>query len=120
MPSSTRLVAVTNAFSAYKTHFARVEKDDETGCWVYSLPSSSRGRPRIDVAGHKFEAYTYFWLVHTREEIPDGMVLRHTCGGGERGCVNPAHLKIGTYQENNLDTVEDGTWANQHTKGNDD
>ncbi len=46
-------------------------------------------------------------------DIPPKMVVRHTC---RNKCVNPAHLEIGTYSENNTkDRIRDGT-DNQGSK----
>ena len=113
---TNRVAVVATAPKAYRRHRERVTIDETTGCWLYRSPQSERGRPRITVQGLDMEAYTYFWLVHRRKEVPPGMVLRHLCGRGEDGCVNPDHLVIGTYSENNQDAVRDGTWANQWTR----
>lgn len=99
---------------AYSTHYGRVTVE-ESGCWTYRLPLSSRPRPRITVNGHDMAAYEFFWLAHTRQVVPDGMMLLHSCDGGNRGCVNPAHLRIGTVVENNREAVERGRHRNQHT-----
>jgi hypothetical protein len=108
-----KLDAVTPA--SYRTHRARVTVDESTGCWVYRLPLSDRGRPRITVNGQDMAAYEFFWLAHRRQEVPPGMVLLHSCDRGERGCVNPDHLSIGTRTENNRQAVERGRHRNQHT-----
>jgi len=50
------------------------------------------------------------YILHVGE-IPDGMVVMHACDNPR--CVNPSHLKLGTYQENALDCVAKG--RHQHT-----
>jgi hypothetical protein len=59
------------------------------------------------------EAYTFFWLIHTRTEVPSGKMLLHSCDRGDEGCVNPDHLRIGTPTENNQDAVQRGRHRNQ-------
>ena len=107
------LAAVTPR--TYRIHYARVTVEDN-GCWTYRLPSSDRGRPRITVNGVDMAAYEFFWLAHTRRLVPKGHMLLHSCDRGEEGCVNPAHLRIGTVEENNREAVERGRHRNQHTK----
>jgi hypothetical protein len=85
------------------------------GCWEYKPPASTRGRPRVTIKGVNMAAYEYVWLCHTRQLVPEGMMLLHSCGNGDKGCVNPKHLRIGTPSENNADTLEHGTHRNQNT-----
>jgi hypothetical protein len=55
------------------------------------------------------------WLAHrlmwrlVNGEIQPGMVVRHLCGN--RGCVCPEHLAIGTQRDNMHDAIKDGTHA---------
>lgn len=98
----------------YRRHFARVTVE-ESGCWTYRSPLSDRGRPRITVNGYNMAVYEFFWLAHRREIVPGGKVLLHSCDRGDKGCVNPAHLSIGTYTDNNREAVQRGRHRNQHT-----
>jgi hypothetical protein len=41
-----------------------------------------------------------------KEDIPEKMVIRHTC---RNKCVNPAHIELGTYSENQNDRFRDET-----------
>lgn len=54
----------------------------------------------------------------TRGPIPDGYLVRHLCHNP--GCCNPAHLEIGTHQDNKDDTVRVSRHAigerNRHAK----
>ena len=45
-------------------------------------------------------------------DIPDGMVVMHTCD--KPSCVNPKHLVVGTYKQNSQDMVN----KNRQAKGN--
>jgi hypothetical protein len=41
-------------------------------------------------------------------EIPAGLCALHSCHRGHEGCVNPAHLRVGTMKENAIDTAMAG------------
>lgn len=44
--------------------------------------------------------------------IPPGLMVLHDCPDGDnRACVNPAHLKLGTHQDNMDDAVAKGQTA---------
>ncbi len=49
--------------------------------------------------------------VKHKGDIPEGMVVRHTCDN--RLCVNPEHLVLGTHKDN----YEDAKSRNRHTHG---
>ena len=48
-------------------------------------------------------------------EIPKGMHVLHSCDC--RACINPAHLRLGTHQENMQDAVDRGRIASGENSG---
>ncbi len=82
--------------------WARVERGAPDECWPFrKAPTHEYGQlmdNRRPVLAHRL-AYSL-----TKGEIPEGMVVRHTCDNPP--CCNPAHLTIGTYADNSRDMTE--------------
>lgn len=51
-------------------------------------------------------AHRLAWELANNELIPKGMIVRHKCD--RPLCINPAHLELGTYQDNYNDMVARG------------
>ncbi|PXH62351.1 HNH endonuclease signature motif containing protein [Klebsiella variicola] len=76
---------------------SKVEKDLETGCWIFTgsrLPSGygilwNGARP---TGAHRISFQLY------KGEIPAGKEIDHICNN--RSCVNPAHLQAISHKEN--------------------
>lgn len=75
------------------------------GCWIWTGASRGVGYGAIMLHGRVIDAHRASWLLH-RGPIPEGHVVMHTCD--VRSCVNPDHLRTGTYQENWQDGVAKG------------
>lgn len=80
------------------TVWAKVTADAETGCWMWTgyLEHHGYGQVRtVPHRGKKAHRVVYAALVGP---IPEGLEIDHLCK--VRNCVNPAHLKPVTRQEN--------------------
>ena len=94
------------------------------GCWLWTgAPSSSglvrpsaRGRGEFQVFepdGERKKYIPYRWYyAQLHGPIPDGICCMHTCFNGRLGCVNPAHIRLGTNAENAR--MADRTGAQHH------
>lgn len=87
---------------------SKIDKQKD-GCWFYKSPTT-KGYPQINLQCKKFAAhrviYTYFQRQKLQDQnwnIPDNLILRHLCHN--KLCCNPDHLKVGTDQDNMLDSV---------------
>jgi hypothetical protein len=70
-------------------------------CWLWK-GGKHKGYGVFYCDGRKVAAHRYAWE-RRRGPIPNGMMLLHSCD--IRCCVNVAHLRLGTAQDNTNDTV---------------
>lgn len=81
-------------------------------CWLW-VGLKNRGGYGVGMRkGKHFLAHRLFYAL-TTEKIPHGMCVLHKCD--VRNCVNPDHLFIGTYADNNKDRSKKG--RNGYVKG---
>jgi hypothetical protein len=74
-------------------------------CWPWGGGVSNAGYGRFQCERAHYAAHRVsYQLFHGH--IPGGMVVRHKCDN--KICVNPAHLEIGTPQDNVRDRVQRG------------
>lgn len=83
--------------------FAKKVRPHKSGChtWVGTIKSNGYGV--ININGRIEHAHRVAWEL-AKGPIPEGMWVLHTCDN--RRCVNPAHLWLGTQQDNIGDMVE--------------
>ena len=80
----------------------RVNKTDS--CWLWIGTKNGYGYGIILMPGEKStRAHRYSYELH-KGEIPEGMVVMHSCD--TPACVNPTHLSLGTRTDNNRDAVK--------------
>lgn len=92
------------------------------GCWEWLGRLSDRGYGCFDTsAGRKskkiFRAHRLAWVL-VNGDIPSGMHVLHRCDN--RACVNPAHLFLGTHDDNMRDMDAKGRRVSvaQHGQAN--
>lgn len=81
----------------------------ESGCWEWTGTRNRQGYGVVGIAVNKrpagIPAPRLQWM-HCHGEIPEGQVIMHTCDNP--GCINPDHLRLGTYSDNVNDCVAKG------------
>ena len=87
----------------------RTKKNPNTNCYECISHKPGRdGYPRSRVNGKLDRTHRHVYRKF-KGEIPDGMIVRHTCDN--RLCCNPDHLVLGTHADNARDRVERGRGA---------
>jgi len=87
----------------------------ECGCWLWDHNIGTKGYGLFAVRLPKGKSMTYgahrvSWEIHNGA-IPKGLQVLHKCD--VRNCVNPAHLFLGTHDEN----MKDMTNKKRHRTG---
>lgn len=99
--------------------WAKVQKLGNNDCWVWtaSQDKDMYGKFKLFENGKKIDirAHKYSWQLFTGRPIPSGVQVCHKCD--HPYCVNPAHLFIGTTQDNTQDRHEKGRDAKGEKSG---
>lgn len=82
--------------------------EPNSGCWIWSGLTNSRGYGRIVVSGHDQRAHRVSYELYCGP-IPDGKLVCHRCD--VPSCVNPAHLFLGGAADNHHDMRSKGRGA---------
>lgn len=82
----------------------KVAKAGPGDCWEWTGYRHKIGYGQLTVGGHRdcrpIGSHRVAWIL-TRGPIPPGMSILHQCDN--RGCCNPAHMRLGTQAENMAD-----------------
>jgi hypothetical protein len=86
-----------DAITSWSDRFwANVQKSDDD-CWLWQGTIDHYGYGTLSIRGHPYKAHRLSYLLAHRTLPGDKFVL-HSCD--VRHCVNPAHLELGTHNDN--------------------
>lgn len=96
--------------TAAQRFWSKVNKSNSSGCWLWtaSVQHHRGGYGKLKVQGVTKRAHRVAWEL-TNGPVPEGLFVLHNCPGGDNPrCVNPAHLWVGTNDENMADMSRKG------------
>jgi len=85
--------------------WAKVQKQPgENGCWLWTGSKDHKGYGHFWYQRHVMLAHRLSWQWTFGTIPPETPCVLHNCPDGDTpNCVNPAHLWLGTVDENNAD-----------------
>jgi hypothetical protein len=95
-----------------QSFWSKVIKRGPTQCWGFNSCKDRDGYHKFsykwlgETKYRQMGAHKMMIILHTGKGVPNGMVVMHSCDNPS--CVNPAHLSVGTVQDNNLDKLLKG------------
>lgn len=79
-------------------------------CWFWIDSKNKEGYGMLVWEGRLWKAHRASWIIHSKETIIEGMCVCHKCD--IPSCVNPSHLWLGTFKDNNTDRKKKGKICN--------
>ena len=80
------------------------------GCIAWPYAKDTRlGRGGLGYNGQVWKAHRLMCVLSHGKPPVDKPHVRHTCGGGHKGCVNPNHLEWSTVSQNQRDRRKHNT-----------
>lgn len=88
-------------------------RETANGCheWVRAKHAKGYGSFWTGAARGCVGVHIIAWELANGRRVPKGLEVRHSCDN--RACINPAHLQVGTHQDN----IDDCTRRRRHRYG---
>jgi hypothetical protein len=90
--------------------WSKVNITDLFDCWNWNSTKNKQGYGHITIENKTIKAHRFSYFINFGT-IPDNLCVLHHCNNPS--CVNPAHLYLGTTQDNTNDMLN----ANRQAKG---
>ena len=114
-PSITLRASVPSGQSVEDRFWAKVDKTGDCWLWTASVFRERYGYGKFQAGENRANtrvvyAHRYSWEL-VNGPVPDGLFVCHHCDNPP--CVNPAHLFVGTHQDNVDDMMSKGRHRSQ-------
>ena len=87
---------------------SKIQKGERGACWVWIGGRGENGYGHFWCSGRTRLSHRIAYRIY-KGPIPDGMLVCHSCDNPP--CVNPAHLWLGTHDDNIQDKINKGRQA---------
>lgn len=92
--------------------FVSIHDDNLNGCWEWMGSKNDQGYGNFKLINKAYKAHRISYMLFIGD-IPENMCVCHSCDNPS--CVNPAHLWLGTNQDNVDDKMRKGRQS--HSRG---